>query len=283
LTHYPFPTTTNLANEPVNYHAVKTQATSYKLAAAGGRLHGTKWALYKTQFLMIFINIGIIEIQIPNRMAHLVRNFLLFLIIIFIGSCSPSNTEKTNKEEGRTNEITFDCGYDCELGDWLRKDIPFNQPGTSTPAWAFFYFKVNSSGEIDSLYHRGTIRKEIIEIFEQNIYKTRGHWKIPDSFGASDYQWFVFPYFDLGEIPCFSGANCTREDSIIQSSMRSLLWNMGDLERAVKDRSAKLVFPAYAGGVSQECSATVFALAEGTSGQGTSYRVGKYQHLRPCW
>ena len=180
-------------------------------------------------------------------MAHLVRNSIFLLVTISIGSCSPSNTEKTNKEE-KTNEITFDCGYDCELGEWLRKDIPFNQPSTSTPAWVFFYFKVNSSGEIDSLYHRGTIRKEVVEKFEQNIYGTKGHWNIPDSFGSSDYQWFVFPYFDLGEIPCFSGTNCTKEDSIFQSSMRSLLWNMGDLERAVTDRHAKMVFPAYSGG-----------------------------------
>lgn len=186
--------------------------------------------------------------MVHNILVRLVCNSLFLLVVILISSCSFSNTEKASTEESLRKEISFDCGYDCELGDWIRKDIPWNEPNSSTPSWAFFYFKVSNSGEVDSLYHRGTVRSEVADKIKHNIYQTKGHWKIPDGFQPNDYQWFVLPYFDLGEIPCFSGTNCSKEDSIFQSSMRSLLWNMGDLERAVKDRHAKISSPTYIGG-----------------------------------
>lgn len=178
-------------------------------------------------------------------MVRLVRNNLLLLVIAIIGSCSSPDageTEKTSAETVKRAEITFDCGHDCNMDDWMREGVPWNQPNGSTPAWAFFCFRVNGSGEVDSLYHWGTLRSEVIDSIKINIYKTEDHWKIPDSAKPSDQQWFVLPYFDLGEIPCLSSANCTREDSILQWSMRRLAAGIGKLQREVAERQTK-IFP----------------------------------------
>lgn len=223
-----------------------SHGATYKEQALGSKSESMAWMDLS---LIVFINIGITKTQIPNTMVHLVRNSLFLLLSTFIMSCSLPNTEESEKleeisaEEIKRKEITFDCGYDCQLDGWVRKGVPFNQPNGSTPAWAFFYFKVSSSGEVDSLYHWGTLRSEVANKIEDNLYKTKGYWKIPDGFASSDYQWFVLPYFDLGEIPCFSSTNCTREDSIFQWSMRRLEGSMGNLQRVVTERHAKVIYP----------------------------------------
>jgi hypothetical protein len=172
-------------------------------------------------------------------MAHLVRNNLLLLVIAIIASCSSSDEAETVKIE----EITFDCGRDCNMDEWVRKGVPWNQPNGSTPAWSFFYFRVNGSGEVDSLYHWGTLRSEVIDSIKINIYNTKGHWKIPDTAKPSDHQWFVLPYFDLGQIPCLSGANCTRADSILQWSILELKSGIGKLQRVNTESQTKILSP----------------------------------------
>ncbi len=187
-------------------------------------------------------------------MIYLVRSVIFLLAVVLPSSCSPpdskknTRTQETSAKEVVRQEITFDCGYGCSMDDWMKAGVPWNQSEGNSPAWAFFYFRVNGSGEVDKLYHRGNLSNKVADIIGQNIRKTEGHWVIPEGFALSDHWWFVLPYFDLGKTPCFLGTDCTKEDSLLQQTLIRMEGNMHDLQRSVADSSARIFPPISIGG-----------------------------------
>ncbi len=188
-----------------------------------------------------------------DSLARPVCNTIFILLHILFISCSSHNTEETEKSrEINTKELagenfTFDCGYNrklgngCELGDWILDSVYFDRKQGNKPIWAFFYFKVTGAGKVDSLFYSGTVSSEIANKIKDNIYKTEGHWKISSDFPSEGYQWFVLPYFNLGDLPCISSL-CTKEDSIFQWSIRMLVENIDKTQGILSEHRAR-IFP----------------------------------------
>ncbi|TDB59516.1 hypothetical protein [Arundinibacter roseus] len=170
------------------------------------------------------------------------RNALssIFLIsVTFFFGCSQSTKEGTL--ETKVKEFKFDCGYECTLENWLMDSVYSSQPKSSQPTWAFFYFKVNASGGVDSLFHRGTINEQIADRMKYNIKKTSGHWIIPEKTHQTEYQWFVVPIFNFGEIPCLGFPNCNECDSTLQRYMESFYYGMNNMHTLNENLNVKMM------------------------------------------
>ena len=116
-------------------------------------------------------------------------------------------------------------GQTMDLVDWLEHDVllPLNNPCSST--FGFFFFKVTSSGEIDSLAYNGTLDHTISDRIKINIKKTEGFWKIPAGTSRSVSQWFMFPYFDFGKYDHLN-SECPEKDKLLQKNLRELSDNL---------------------------------------------------------
>ena len=144
--------------------------------------------------------------------------------------------------------LTFrENGVSYDLGTWLEKDVPGPITGDCNPAWAVFYFRVNGKGEVDSLFVRERLRRDVSEKIVKNIYETKGHWQLSQHAKATDSAWYIFPYFDLGVAP---GANpdCSEKDRELQQIVKNLIYTMAGIQVATQNFNATQLKPSINGG-----------------------------------
>ena len=128
------------------------------------------------------------------------------------------------------NPFTFiitdkETGDNMDLVEWLEHDVSYSESDSCTSTFGFFYFKVTSSGKIDSLAYNGTLAPIITDKIIDNIKKTQGNWKIPVGTSKSVSQWFVFPYFDFSKYNHLSSV-CSEKDKLLQKNLRELSENL---------------------------------------------------------
>lgn len=91
------------------------------------------------------------------------------------------------------------------LGDFLQYGHPYVAKGCDTKV-CIFHFRVNSKGDVDSLYFEGNFDKIETDVILGNILKTSGNWILPSNTTKDSFCWFVYPCYILGELvyPCLN-------------------------------------------------------------------------------
>jgi len=129
---------------------------------------------------------------------------------------------------------------------FLDKAIPQVQNGC-TPMSDFFYFRVRTTGKIDSLYHNGYLPKEVTNKIIANIYSTEGHWKVKKGVRREAFCWFIFPYFSYGDNP-YQNSACTEAEKKLQELLMNMAGNIVTLGYLLKNNNVILLSPSENGG-----------------------------------
>lgn len=86
-----------------------------------------------------------------------------------------------------------------DLIEFLDQSHSFNKKGCNT-RMSVFYFRVNSKGQVDSLYSQGNFLEEETSLISKNILNTSGNWVLPANTSREDACWFIYPCFVFGEL-----------------------------------------------------------------------------------
>ena len=85
------------------------------------------------------------------------------------------------------------------LIEFLDQNHYFLKQGCNT-RMSVFYFRVNSTGKVDTLYSQGNFSDEEKSLINKNILNTSENWVLPANTSREDACWFVYPCFVFGQL-----------------------------------------------------------------------------------
>lgn len=130
------------------------------------------------------------------RMDTRVLSLLIALVLLMIVRSTTAQYWESPAPRFSIWEVNKATGAKEDLYTFLERGIP-TESNCST-YWGTFFFRVTGGGKIDSLYHQGNLKSEVVTKINENIHSTEGHWKIPKGTKVAERFWFVFSYFDFG-------------------------------------------------------------------------------------
>lgn len=147
-----------------------------------------------------------------TNMAHHVNRIILVIVIAI--SFNQAHAQKKGWcPEFKTSKLHPMRKTELNLSEFLQQDVPhINLNKECKISVAFFYFRVNNVGEIDSIhYDHDVLSEDMSKKIVDNIYKTEKQWKIPVNTQKSDFCWFIYPFIDMG-----LGSNCVGKEKELQ-------------------------------------------------------------------
>ncbi|GAB3168560.1 hypothetical protein GCM10027291_17410 [Telluribacter humicola] len=100
---------------------------------------------------------------------------------------------------------------------------------------SMFYFRVNSQGEIDSIYTQGNLNRSATEAVYKNIYETEGKWVLPKDTKSTDSCWFIYPFFAFG-----SSRSCS-DELLADRYPLSLLYQQLSVLKSTEDQRGRVL------------------------------------------
>ncbi|MNL30101.1 hypothetical protein D3C87_1518170 [compost metagenome] len=129
-----------------------------------------------------------------------------------------------------------------DLYSYLDKNVPAPEANSCMATWEIFYFRVTGKGKIDSLFHEGTLREDVVRQIVKNIYTTEGHWKSPKGTKVTEKLWFVYPYFDFGG-KSYLDSDCPEAEKLLQKNVIGLSENIGKIRAYTGNKEAFFLQP----------------------------------------
>lgn len=179
-----------------------------------------------------------------SHMDRFVRKFILLYLVIF--NFQPAFSQPPGTKPFFIIVID-EHGKKLDLDGFLNKAIPQAKTGDCNPTWDIFYFRINSAGKVDSLYHDGDLRDDVTAKIISNIYSTETHWKIRKDNKTNEKYWFIFPYFDYGGT-YYEMSDCSLAEKKKQKMLLDMAANMAIISHLVKGGKAVLLTASQNGG-----------------------------------
>ncbi len=149
-------------------------------------------------------------------MAHIEKGRFVHKIIILITFIITTSTGSKGQHWKPEFKIPLDSKsihtQISDLNDYLQFGFPLVANNCASRL-SLFNFRVNSLGQVDSVYSEGNFRTDENALIIKNIKTTSGNWILPKNTKISDNCWFVYPCYIVGEIT----QHCRDVESHVQS------------------------------------------------------------------
>lgn len=142
-------------------------------------------------------------------------------------------------------DVNKEAGKGMDMYSFLEKDID-KIKSDSLATWGVFFFRVTRQGKIDSLFYKGTLKKEVTDLINKNIKLTEGHWKISKTATSVKKLWFVYPYFNMGKRNCLD-FDCSAVVKVLQANITDIAEAMGTMSLYTESKNAYFIRPTKTG------------------------------------
>lgn len=182
-----------------------------------------------------------------NSIVNMATDALKIAVLLLFVSTN-SYSQKWTRPPFYFIETDPKTGQKYDFHDYLdRRDLS-TEDVDSLPTWGVFFFRVNTKGKVDSIFHQGTLKVSRSNEILENIKATSGKWKTNQSGDKLSNHWFIYPTFEFGKDCDSPSAKCSVVYQNSQKDLKRMASTLGSIFLYSDNKKAYLISPRQNGG-----------------------------------